>query len=54
MYSVATQKRVRQLPNPFRVESLIARIPQVVAALQPGAEISERLRRYRFKLHRSL
>ena len=39
-------ERVRQLPNPFRVQNNYCDcIPRVVAALQPWAEISERLRR---------
>jgi len=38
--------RVRQPRNPFRVGRLLCiRLPRVVAALQPWAEISQRLRR---------
>jgi|GEM_PF-3496399 len=36
---------VRQLPNPFRVQSYFLPRPRVVAALQPWAEIGQRLRR---------
>jgi len=38
-------ERVRQAPNPFRVWWFFACFHRVVAALQPWAEISERLRR---------
>src|SRR5829696_4353176 len=42
-------ERVRQPPNPFRVHpSFFIRIPRVLAALEPWAEISERLRRYSY------
>src|SRR6185295_13884902 len=43
-------ERVRQSPNPFRVNaSFFIRAPRVLAVLEPWAEISERLRR-NFKL----
>ncbi len=38
--------------NPFRVRNDFSIDPRVVAALQPWAEISERLRRIEFKLNR--
>jgi len=38
------------MPNPFRVYMLFALDPRVVAALQPWAEISQRLRRICFQL----
>ena len=33
------------MPNPYRVNKLVLGDPRVVAALQPWAEISQRLRR---------
>ena len=43
-------ERVRQSPNPFRVESELEIIPKVLATLEPWAGISERLRRMQLNL----
>jgi hypothetical protein len=43
-------ERVSLKANPFRLQVLFVLVPRVLAALEPGAEISERLRRI-FKLN---
>ncbi len=45
MIIIENPERVCRPPNPFRVSSLFEINPRVVAALQPWAQISERLRR---------
>ena len=42
---IRNAESVRHEANPFRVYKCLTRLPRVVAALQPWAEISERLRR---------
>jgi hypothetical protein len=42
-------ERVRRLANPYRVSIYLAYKPKVLAALEPWAEVSQRLRRI-FKL----
>jgi hypothetical protein len=45
LLGINNAESVRKLANSFRVENASRYLPRVVAALQPWAEISERLRR---------
>ena len=52
MLPIFNPERIRLDRNPFRVSIFFCVDPKVVAALQPWAEISERLRRI-FKVNQS-